>query len=100
MNNNPYTAAHRNMRTIEREEQGRATLENIPPKKITAQFIAGPDVRGYNNPTNNEIAKIFIGEDDAPPLHRDIVVYSLLRQKEILYFVPFRSHGVSSAVPE
>ena len=36
MNNNPYTAAYQNMRTIEREEQDRATLENIPPRKITA----------------------------------------------------------------
>ena len=90
------------MRTIEREEQDRATLENIPPREITVQFIAGSDVRGYNNPTNNEIAAIFIGEDGAPPLHRDIwcLPFATTERKKNLYFVPFRSHGVSSVVPE
>ena len=32
MNNNPYTAAYRDMRTIECEEQVRDTLESIPPR--------------------------------------------------------------------
>ena len=49
------------------------------------QFITGPDIRRHNNPTNNDIAAISIREDiredGAPPLHRDILVHPLLREK-------------------
>ena len=61
------------MRTIEIQEQERAERENIPTRKITMQFIEGPDARRYNNPTNDEVAAVFVGDDGAPPAHRDII---------------------------
>ena len=103
MNNNPYTAAYRDMRTIEREEQDRATLENIPPRKRTMQFITGPDVGTTIQRTMKLIVATFIGGRRCTSItHRYIVVYPLLRQKrnQFLYFGPYRSHGVSSVVPE
>ena len=31
--------------------------------------------RRYNEPTHDEVAAVFIGEDGAPPVNRDIVIY-------------------------
>lgn len=38
-------------------------------------FKRGPDCRRYNEPTHNEVAAVFVGQDGAPPVDRDIVVY-------------------------
>ncbi|KAF2345401.1 hypothetical protein FHG87_023843 [Trinorchestia longiramus] len=75
MNNNPYAAAYHNMRAIEQQEQERAVIENMPLRQVIMQFIPGPDRRRYNNPTGNEVEAIFVGDDGAPLMYRDIVVY-------------------------
>ena len=38
-------------------------------------FKRGPDQRRYNEPTHDEVAAVFIGEDGAPPVNRDVVIY-------------------------
>ncbi|KAF2354870.1 hypothetical protein FHG87_014377 [Trinorchestia longiramus] len=86
MNNNPYAAAYHNMRAIEQQEQKRAVIENMPSRQVTMQFIPGPDRRRYNNPTGNEVAAIFVGNDGASPMYRDIVVYPIgLQTHKIAY---------------
>ena len=87
MNNNPYAAAYHNMRDIEQQEQLRAEIENMPPRQVTMHFIPGPDRRRYNNPTGNEVAAIFVGDDGAPPIHRDIVVYPIGQQRERIAYI-------------
>ncbi|KAF2363180.1 hypothetical protein FHG87_006062 [Trinorchestia longiramus] len=84
MNNNPYAAAYHNMRAIEQQEQEkqeRVVIENMPPRQVTMQFISGPDRRRYNNPTGNEVAAVFVGDDGAPSMYRDIVVYPIGLQR-------------------
>lgn len=87
MQNNPYAEAYNNMRTVELREQEREARENIPARRISMHFISGPDQGRYNNPTNGEIAAIFVGEDGAPPAHRDIVIYPKRSHKERISYL-------------
>ncbi|KAF2348375.1 hypothetical protein FHG87_020871 [Trinorchestia longiramus] len=87
MNNNPYAAAYHNMRAIEQQEQERAVIENMPPRQVTMQFIPGPDRRRYNNPTGNEVAAIFVGNDGSPPMYRDIVVDPIGLQRHWIAYI-------------
>ena len=73
MENNQYTNLYKNMRTVELEEEERASMENVQPREILMQFISGPDAKRFNDPTNNEIAVIFVGQDGARPINRDVV---------------------------
>lgn len=50
-------------------------------------FKRGPDCRRYNEPTHNEIAAVFVGEDGAPPANRDIVVYPRDRPPERMPYI-------------
>ena len=52
------------------------------PRIVRLFFKRGPDCRRYNEPTHNEVAAVFVGEDGAPPANRDIVVYPRDRQPE------------------
>ena len=38
-------------------------------------FKCGKDQHRYNQPYHGEIAVVFIGDDGAPPLDQDIIVY-------------------------
>ena len=60
---------------IEQEEDRHAAEQNQEPRTVRLFFKRGPDCRRYNEPTHNEIAAVFVGEDGAPPAERDIVVY-------------------------
>ena len=72
---NPYVDVYKTMRTIEQEEHQRARRENRPVQNCTLSFRRGSDMRRHNLPTSNEIAVVFLGEDGAPPVHRDITIY-------------------------
>ncbi|KAF2357645.1 hypothetical protein FHG87_011603 [Trinorchestia longiramus] len=87
MNNNPYPAASHNIRAIEQQQKERAVIENMPPRQVTMQFIPGPDRRRYNNPTGNEVAAIFVGDDGTPPMYRDIVVYPIGLQRHWIAYI-------------
>lgn len=71
----PYTRAYKYMHVVELEEGERANRENREPKEISLHFKRGPDRRRYNEPSHDEVAAVFVGEDGAPPAERDIIVY-------------------------
>ena len=56
-------------------KQGSAYAENRTPREVRLYFKRGPDQRRYNEPTHDEVAAVFIGEDGAPPANRDVVIY-------------------------
>ncbi|KAF2368867.1 hypothetical protein FHG87_000374 [Trinorchestia longiramus] len=87
MNNNPYAAAYLNMRAIEQQEQERAVIENMPARQVTMQFIPGPDRRRYNNSAGNEVAVIFVGDDGAPLIFRNTVVYPIGLQRHRIAYI-------------
>ena len=72
---NPYAAAYKNMAEVEAQERTRAAQQNIPPSVVTMRMLEGEDRRRYNAARHEEVAAIFIGEDGAPPVGREIVVY-------------------------
>ena len=47
----------------------------LKTEQVRLHFKHGPDQRRYNEPTHDEIAAVFIGEDGAPPVNKDIVIY-------------------------
>ena len=51
------------------------SAENRSPREVRLHFKRGPDQRRYNEPAHDEVAAIFIGEDGAPPVNRDIIIY-------------------------
>ena len=63
---NPYAAAYKNLNTREQEEMQLAGAEDREPRNIGMRFSAGPDRRRYNAPTHNDVAAVFVGEDDIP----------------------------------
>ena len=71
----PYAVAYKYMHEVAQDEQGSACAENRTPREARLHFKCGPDQRKYNEPTHDEVAAVFIGEDDAPPVNRDVVIY-------------------------
>lgn len=63
------------MYAIEMEETRHANAMGTEPPQVRLHFKRGPDCRRYNEPSHDEVAAIFIGEDGAPPENRDIIVY-------------------------
>ena len=70
---NPYVGVYKNMHLVEQQEQERAG--NDQPRRCQLNFTRGCDIRRYNFPTSNEIAAVFVGENGAPPVNRDIIIY-------------------------
>ena len=83
----PYASAFKQMHTVEQEEEQHATEHDREPQIVRLFFKCGPDCRRYNEPTHNEVAAVFIGEDGAPPANRDIVVYPRDRQPERISYM-------------
>ncbi len=79
----PYASAFKHMHAVEQEEEERAAELDQEPQIVRLFFKHGPECRRrYNEPTHNEVAAVFVGEDGAPPVNRDIVVYPADRQPE------------------
>ena len=87
----PYVSAYKQMYRVEQDEEQYSTEQDQQPRMVRLMFKRGPDCRRYNEPTHNEIAAVFVGEDGAPPANRDIVVYPRDR-------VPQRMPYISSHV--
>ena len=75
------------MHTVEQEEEQHAAELDQEPRTVRLLFKRGPDCRRYNEPTHNEIAVVFVGEDGAPPANRDIVVYPRDRPPERMPYI-------------
>lgn len=83
----PYASAFKHMHAVEQEEQEHATEHDQEPQIVRLFFKRGPDCRRYNEPTHNEVAAVFVGEDGVPPAYRDIVVYPADRQPERISYM-------------
>ena len=70
-----FVAAYKHMYEVEKEENLRAAEENRAPTTVQMVIKRGPDRRRYNEPTHDEVAAIFVGNDGAPPANRDFIVY-------------------------
>jgi len=60
------------MAEIEKIESAKSIAEC---QSITMQIRVGKDRRGYNTPHHDEVAVVLVGNDGAPPMECDIIVY-------------------------
>ena len=73
----PYVAAYRHISDeVEKDELEKSTSTGVQPRPIKMYFKAGKDQCRYNTATHDEVAAVFVGENGAPPISRDIIVYS------------------------
>ena len=72
-----YAYAYRCKTELDREENLQAIEQGHPAKPVTMFFKCGQDQQRYNNPVEDNIAVVFVGEDGALPgsTDRDIVVH-------------------------
>ena len=82
-----YARAFKQMHTIEQEEDNHAAELDREPQIVCLFFKPGPDCRRYNEPTHDEVAAVFVGEDGTPPANRDIVVYPRDRPPERISYM-------------
>ena len=83
----PYVSAYKQMYRVEQDEEQYSAEQDQQPRMVRLMFKRGPDCRRYNEPTHNEIAAVFVGEDGAPPANRDIVVYPRDRQPQRMPYI-------------
>uniref|UniRef100_A0A5S6QHG9 Helitron helicase-like domain-containing protein n=1 Tax=Trichuris muris TaxID=70415 RepID=A0A5S6QHG9_TRIMR len=74
---NPFAGAYKMMAEVERDEEEKAALEGRPVTRIKMIFDTSlnTDQRRYNIPTSNEVAVIYVGEDDDIPATRSLAVH-------------------------
>ena len=71
----PYVSALKQMYSIQQEEENHERELGSEPQIVQLFFKRGSDCRRYNEPTHDEVAAVFVGDDGAPPANRDIVIY-------------------------
>ncbi|CAF4797531.1 unnamed protein product, partial [Rotaria sp. Silwood2] len=74
----PFAAAFKIMQEVEEEEIHRAKKEKraLPPLRMIFNIDHRiHDRRLYNLPTANEVAAVFVGEDNKVPTHRHIAIH-------------------------
>ncbi|XP_050439872.1 uncharacterized protein LOC126845266 isoform X2 [Adelges cooleyi] len=77
-NINPYAQAFRNMREVWQNERREAAADPLrQPRAVTMQFVTDStmDLRRNNAPAANEVAVVFVGDDDLPPDRVNFAVY-------------------------
>ena len=67
----PYEAAFKHMYEVEKEQ---TTKLGYRAKNILMIFKRGSNQRRYNEP-HDEVAAVFVGNEGAPPMERDIIIY-------------------------
>ncbi len=79
-----YAQSYKFMGDILRQEQDRAVAanEDLHPVRMVVTSKPGQDCRN-DNPTTTEVATVYVGEDEAPPVpsQRDIVIYPTAQQE-------------------
>jgi hypothetical protein len=95
----PYASAFKQMHTVEQEEQQHAAGLDREPQIVRLFFKRGPDCRRYNEPTHNEVAAVFVGEDGAPPANRDVPKRQAARE-DLLHVSAHRPHVLSHSLPQ
>ncbi len=74
-NYSPFSKAYKYMHQVEEEEALCAALDNRRPTSVQMVIKKGKDRRRYNEPSHDEVAAVFVGNDGAPPANRDFVIY-------------------------
>ena len=72
---NPYAVAYKHMHMVEQEAIEAAQLSGTTVQTVRMLIKRGSDQRRYNNPTHDEVAAVFDGDDGAPPIPNNITVY-------------------------
>ena len=68
----PYAAAFKHMYEVEKEQ---TTKLRYRAKNILMIFKRGRNQRRYNEPRHDEVAAVFVSDEGAPPMERDIIIY-------------------------
>ena len=84
--NSPYAAAYKYMHALSKVNN---SAENRSPREVRLHFKRGPDQRRYNEPAHDEVAAVFIGEDGAPPVNRDIIIYPRDRPPQRISYITY-----------
>ena len=71
----PYVSACKQMYNIQQEEENHGRELGSEPQIVRLFFKCGSDCRRYNEPTHDEVAAVFVGDDGAPPANHGIVMY-------------------------
>ncbi|CAO4377605.1 unnamed protein product [Caenorhabditis nigoni] len=73
----PHTKSFKMMYEVEKEEKEKAAAENRPERNVTMvfQIRSQDDQRRYQNSTANEVAVVYVGDDDEIPGKRGTTVY-------------------------
>ncbi|XP_065643128.1 uncharacterized protein LOC136075071 [Hydra vulgaris] len=72
---NPFALAFKYMAEVEDEEIRQAALKGRSVSVVKMSLLKGYDRRRYNVLSHNEVAVVFVGEDGAPPVSREVVIY-------------------------
>jgi len=73
--NSPFAMAYEHMFEVEKAAVESVIQNNSDPPNITMYFKQGRDQCRCNAPTHDEVAAVFVVDDGAPPVNRDIVVH-------------------------
>ncbi|CAO4369137.1 unnamed protein product [Caenorhabditis nigoni] len=73
----PHTQSYKMMHQIEEEEKEKAELENRPERRVTMTFQirSQDDQRRYQNPTADEVAVVYVGDDEDIPGKRGFTIH-------------------------
>ena len=82
----PYAVAYKYTHEVEQEEQWSACAESRTPREVRLHFKRGPDQRRYNEPTSTH-DEVATGEDGAPPVNRDVVIYPKIHSVSLICHV-------------
>ena len=96
----PYVSACKQMYNIQQEEENHGRELGSEPQIVRLFFKCGSDCRRYNEPTHDEVAAVFVGDDGAPPANRDIVIYPRNRAPQrISYIYPILNYSYPILFP-
>ena len=71
----PYVSVFKQMHIIQQEEENHGRELGSEPQIVRLFFKRGSNCRRYNEPTHDEVAAVFVGDDGASPANHDIVIY-------------------------
>jgi hypothetical protein len=77
------------MKEVEDEQNEQACVRNVEPLNVSMVLKPGNDQRRCNAPLHDEVPVVFVGNNGAPPTHRDIIIHPRNEpSKNMLYTSP------------
>ncbi|EFO97109.1 hypothetical protein CRE_30483 [Caenorhabditis remanei] len=85
----PHVKSFKMMFEVEKEEKEKAALEKRPERtvKMTFQIRSQDDQRRYQNPTADEIAVVYVGDEEEIPGKRGLTVHQKSGQLQSLHVI-------------